>query len=478
MYYNILQIKNNIKACHGRRGFSTVEMLIAMSILVISLSAIILISFGTQTVLIDSQTNSEAINLAQEFLEKEQTLARKDFKLVNPRAITSVDIYKIKVDVEPQADFLTKKVTATVSWPDQYNRGLNVKLSAIIANFENAVGGDTCNSVLSGDWAHPAITNIPVGDTSGNASLSVDAYKQKLYVTISEADASTSPTLFVYSLADPQNPVLISSIDNDPLTEDGINDIHATDGYLYAAKAIGPGNGQMQIFNISAAAPSQVGSDFLANGATGVGNSIFYKDGYVYLGLTADSGSEFYIIDVHNPYVPPFEVGRWLLGSTINDIYAKGNRVYLATADTRELIVLKINDPTNPSRIDSFDVPDLGDGKKIYLVGDTLYLGKTVDSGNPELYMLDNPEFSVISASSSWEISESVNGLLVRENLAFLTTDSQFQIWDMNDSSAIPVFSSPLVGTGNSLDCEGNYLYAGSVDTSNNKAYLSVIYTP
>jgi hypothetical protein len=306
-------------------------------------------------------------------------------------------------------------VTATVSWPDQYNRGLNVQLSALITNFENANGGDTCDSILSGDWAHPVTTNLFVGDTNSNASLSVDAYKQKLYAVISDANATNTPTIFVYSLADPKNPTLITSLDNADIKA-GINDIHATDGYLYAANATGSGSGQMQIFDISGSVPIQVGYDFKVDGATGIGNSIFYKDGYVYLGLTADSGPEFHIIDVHSPS-NPFEVGCWpqtgRLGNDINAIYVKGKHVYLATSNTKELIVLDISNPTLPLQVDSFDAPS-GNGKSLYLVGDILYLGKTVSSGS-ELYILNNPEFSSISASSSLEISTSVNGLLVRD---------------------------------------------------------------
>jgi type II secretory pathway pseudopilin PulG len=471
----------------SKYGFSTVELLIAMAILVISLTAIILVSFGTQSILIDSQTSSEAINLAQEFLEKEQSLARKDFKLVNSRAATTVDIYEIKVDVvatssNPLLANFTKKITATVSWPDQYNRGLNVQLSALITNFENANGGDSCNSILSGNWAAPSISNFFVSDTDNNAKLSVDAYKQKLYAAISDANATDTPTIFVYDLSlDPKNPVLISSLDNWD-TEAGINDIHATDGYLYVAKATSA-SGQLQIFNTSDWSSTTFKVD--PSLASGIGNSIFYKDGYVYLGLTAASGPEFHIIDVHSPS-NPFEVGYWpqtgRLGNDINAIYIKGKHVYLATPNTEDLIILDISNPTLPVQVDSFDSSGGGHGKSLYSVGDTLYLGKT-EGSSPELYILNNPDLSAISVSSSQEISESVDGLLVRDYLAFLTTNTQLQIWRIDNPASIFLYNdSPLTlpsasDNPTSLDCEGNYIYTGSVDASN-KAYLSVIYTP
>ncbi len=87
-------------------------MLVAMAVLVLCFSAIILVSFGSQSLLIDSQNNSEAINKAQGILEKEQALARKDFRLVNPipTTIDSANFYQTKVDVETQPDFLPKKL--------------------------------------------------------------------------------------------------------------------------------------------------------------------------------------------------------------------------------------------------------------------------------------------------------------------------------------------------------------------------------
>ena len=218
-----------------------------------------------------------------------------------------------------------------------------MKLSALVTNFENAVGGKTCDSVLAGDWTHPNIDSQVFSNTSAGSSVSVDAYKQKLYIAISNASSTNASTIFVYGLADPKHPNLISQIDNYLLgIKKGINDIHVTDEYLYAAKATGPGSGQLQIFNISGSTPNQISPDFEAGGVSGIdnqaiGNSIFYKDGYIYLGLTATaSGPEFHIIDVHDP-ANPFEIGSWPqsgnLGNDINDIYVKGRYVYLATSN-------------------------------------------------------------------------------------------------------------------------------------------------
>ena len=482
----------------SKKGFSTLELMIAMVILIMVVSAVILVSFGSQSTLVDSQTNNEALNKAQEFLESAQANARKDFNLVVPiskHPDPEDAIYQNEVDVitDPNnnGDFFTKKVTAKVSWLGEHNRNLSVQLSSLVTNFENAVGGDTCSSVLTGDWKNPNIVNFSVSDVGSGSSLSVDVYNHKLFLAIGDAYASSASTIFVYNLTDPANPALLAYLDNDPGIKAGVSDIHVADKYLYAAKATGSASGQLQIFDISSSLPVQVGYDFKISGVTGddaIGKSIFYKDGYVYLGLSkTESGPEFNIIDVHGdpnnfPQVLS-PVGGYIVGHGINDIYVKGKYAYLATADaSRELIILDISDPANPvpvpATIDNLQ-GSLGYGKSLYLVGDKLYLGRTYTS-EKEFYIFNvsNLESSV-SVLGNQETDNSVNDLIVRDYLAFLvTTDGQFQIWQIDDpSNIIPYFNSSVTGNGASLDCEGNYLYVGSVDSSN-KSYLSIITAP
>jgi len=188
----------------NKKGFSTIEILVAMAVLAMCFSAIILISFSGQSMLISSQTNSEAINMAQELLEKAQADARKDFNLVNPvAATTTADGFTLWVDVE-QKDNFTKLVTAYVDFPEDSDRHGNTKLSAIVTNFNNAVGGDTCSSVLlpnAEDWKAPTIQKKffdfsgLTGITDKYSITDIDAYQGKLYVTIGDTVASTTPTL-------------------------------------------------------------------------------------------------------------------------------------------------------------------------------------------------------------------------------------------------------------------------------------------
>ncbi len=507
-----------------QKGFSTVEMLIAMAILIMIISAVILVSFGSQSLLVDSQTNSEALNKAQELLEEAQAKARKDYKLVNPVAEFVDGIYKKKVDVATQPDFFTKKVTATVSWTGEGNRNLDVQLSALVTNFENAVGGDTCDSVLSPNadaWENPQIKNS-ITDFAQLAGVSgvypitdVDAYEGKLYVTVGSTDNDTDPTFFIFNVSNPENPVFLGKIDNADDVQSGLSAVAVDGKYAYVATAreisADPAFGQLQIIDISnPLSPTVVYtlnlSGIVGTSGQGIGNSIFYKDGFVYLGLTkVGSGStdgEFNIIDVHNfPTNQPVLADSYTVDNAVNAIYVKGGYAYLATPNSQELIVLDVSRPNDISTGSpipwGYDASGGGNGKSLYLVGDSLYFGRTVPSSGPEFYILNNSDPTNIVANnptpSTIDIGDSVGGLVVRagldsasppilRNLVFLLTRTNFQVWDITNLFAITQWSPTflnLAGSGSAtfepvLDCEGNYFFVGSNDNGDH-GYLSVI---
>ena len=65
-------------------GFSTIEMLVAMTVMLLTLSAALLLSFSNQSLLADSVGTEEALSLAEEMLGTEEALAHADFNAVIP----------------------------------------------------------------------------------------------------------------------------------------------------------------------------------------------------------------------------------------------------------------------------------------------------------------------------------------------------------------------------------------------------------
>src|ERR1035437_1084699 len=179
-----------------KKGFSTIEMMIAMVVMITAAAAIIMISFGDQNFLSGGQTNAEAINKAKELLENAQAEARKDFRIVNPKLpATSDGYYTTSMDVEAYPpspslpDYFAKKITSHVSWTDDSKITRSVQLSTLVTNFQNAIGGDTCNSFLTGNWTNPTKSNFSLGTLAGDNSGSypitdLDAYQGKLYISL------------------------------------------------------------------------------------------------------------------------------------------------------------------------------------------------------------------------------------------------------------------------------------------------------
>jgi type II secretory pathway pseudopilin PulG len=128
-------------------GFSVLEILIAMTILILAISTIISVSFGNQSIIADSQTSAEALSKAQELLEKAQADARKDFDLVIATPLTTVIengwTYSTEVTISNPIDpitgpdYFTKNVTATISWEGSNNRQQSVSLSTLVTDFNN-----------------------------------------------------------------------------------------------------------------------------------------------------------------------------------------------------------------------------------------------------------------------------------------------------------------------------------------------------
>jgi hypothetical protein len=468
------------------KGFATLEIVLALTILTMAFIATDLVVFGNQSILIDSEQSQSALVQAEILIESARAAAQRDFKSLGSMATTSVDgIYTEKLSFT-DADWFAKTAIAEITWNDGV-KGQNITLTAHISDFDDTSENDTCDQNLSGDWTHP---HAVVTTTELESMTHIDAYEGRLYVSASNESAASSTvpeTLFVFDIQDPTHPTLISKLDNDK-NKTGITDITVASSslgsYLYAASESSFARGQLQIFDVSTSSPSLI-TTFKISSSTvstaGIGKSIFYRDGYVYLGLTAATGPEFNIIDVHNPLIPVW-IGGYDVGNDVNQIYVKGLYAYLATPNSRQLLILDISNPKNPIAVGGFQTSGGigGNGKSMYQLGNTLYFGETFATTHPELYILNNANQNILLPQfTSQKIGSSVNGVIVRNNLAFLiTTSGQFQIWNVASSTNISPYATaitlPNASSGTALDCEGNYMYVGSVDASN-KGYLTVI---
>jgi hypothetical protein len=386
------------------------------------------------------------------------------------------------------------------------------KLQAFLTN-QQAPSTGTCSSVLFGDWTKPKITTYEFGkDLTGDASggfpiTSVDVNNNNLYVVVNNISGNNDPTFFKLSITTPPSkPILTGSMDNNPNVRPGFNAIKISGNYAYGASAYGAtystcasslSCSQLQIIDLSS---MTVVGKLKIPGVTGssgqaIGNSIFYKDGIVYLGLAKTlSGPEFNIIDVGgggNGGSPtnPVYLGGISISSGVNSIYVKDSYAYVASPSDEEIKVIDVKtNPYSPTQVGQFNAPggggNNGNGKSLAIVGDVLYFGRTLLTGN-EFYILNKatPIGNLPTLGSGKNITNSsgsntsVNGITVRNDLVFLITNSDFQIWQKDTSNNLTQYATPLAtpgGSGSTLDCEGNYIYFASVPT-NNKGYIAIV---
>jgi len=301
-------------------------------------------------------------------------------------------------------------------------------------------------------------------------------------VTAGKTSNKTDPTFFVFDIADPNNPSLVDKIDNDLIVLAGLNSVVVSREYAFVASASSYTRGQMQVVDLSSMSVKTFKVPIInpAGSSKGVGNSIFYKNGIIYLGLTkSDSENEFNIIDVLNPQTP-FQRGSYSIGNAVNTIVVRNNFAYIASPNSdKELVVLSVNDPVNPIEEESYNAPAggtaSGNGKSLYLVGNNLYFGRTVIHGKPEFYILNNTDSTKIQTNNpdptTQEVNISVDALVVRDYLAFLLTKTQLQIWKIDHTTSpwsITSYALPIIlpASGSfpepSMDCEANRLYISS----------------
>lgn len=514
-------------------GFATLEVLLAMTILVLTLASVTLTTYGSQSMQMDAETGTEALHRAQDGLELMQTLSRKDFHLVVPTSsdetIGNLTYHRV-VSVTPTTapDYATKEITSTVTWIGEHNRPQHVSLSALVTNFDHAAGGDTCDSVPSGNWALPVVVNSASADmvsliatSSGaiNAITSLDAYKGKLYVTVNGALYKTDPRFFVFDIpklkTDPTHALIGKLTTATNTATYGMYAVQVAEGsagrrYAYIANDY-PANwntctpyyncSQLSVVDVSDPSKMALGSTTYyklpnVNGALnsgGAGTALFYKDGLLYLGLSKTLfGPEFAVIDVHDPKSPLW-LGGYNVDFDINAIAVVGNTAYLATNnDSGEITVLDVSNPSAPLLRSTYNAPGqtaAGYGRSLDIVGDTVYLGRSQLNSGAEFVVLDaSSTTGVIPALplGSRDIGTSiapftVYGTLVRSALGFLAGGSgsggKLYVEQMSDLSNISdhgAVTLPNNSYGYAMDCEGNDIFVGSRDGAI-MGYLSVI---
>lgn len=461
----------------SRRGFSTIEVLVAFSVVIVVLAGATSISFGAQPLLIDGQLYLAAISRTEEVLEKSRAILSEDFEgFVS--ATSSVDsLYQeeIKVlDITP----CVKKISVTEAWK-QEGAAKELYFSQIFTSplfFEKISEPCSGDELLMQDWQQ---YNTQSFSTEIEEVTDIDTVNDLVFISSNTA-TTTDPDLFIFDSKKSYEKLAELDIGA------GIFAIDATHEYVYVAT--NATSSQLMIIDVSDTyAPVVVAESNLFGvdpfGSYPEGRSIKYFDGRVYVGTKETAGPEFHIFNVENP-ANPYQVGFIEVTHNINDIDVRDGIAYLATsADTKELIVMDVDNPSGMFEVGYFNAGTSAvndrDATALYLLGHTIYLGRKRGAVlNPEFYMVDILDPSLPKKSGDFGLALSgitsyVSGIVASSDLVFISTTDPargFFILDVSDPENIEkvsmqAFAHPL----SSIDFLGGFIYA--IDYSNGDIY-------
>ena len=459
----------------NKKGFTTLEILIACVFLVLMLGGVIVLVFNAQSLSIDSRTNEEALYKAQEQLEKARALGRKSFFALADIGANYEGIYNKILDVEWVDDYL-KKVTSKVIWnTESYRNQQKIELTTIVTNWEGAIRGDTCDPQLSGNWQDPQVISY-IDIVSNKGATDLDTRMHKVYLT-TDPSAADKPDFYIIDVSEPQNPQIKSQLN----TGNGLEAVkvagRATSVYAYVGnRSI---NAQLQIIDVTNPENPFLAASLKMPGVSGngYGKSIYYLNEKVYLGLYKAEGPEFHIIDVSNPLIPN-HLGSFEINATVNNILVRDNVAYLAITqpdpdnnDEKNLIILDVSNSSNIQLLSTFSPPTTltQSGQSLFLDGKTLYFGRsdgTKCNNCHELYILDLLNMPNISIRGSKKIGSTINAVVLRQEYLFMMTgdpNEGFQIWNVSNPSNITKYTGKNVAQVSTagFDCEGNLMYFG-----------------
>jgi hypothetical protein len=438
-------------------GFVTMEIVMATVIFAACLGAALSLLWYERALAQSSQLRQEAQLIAKSEMEKAKVSLKNDFYF-NPSLEFYQNVFTIKISQKFITSYV-KELAVLVSWPGTTSLLEKYELKYPVYNISEMAEADTCNLVLSGDWQHPQV--LPGGINLGSEIIptGIDVKNNLAYIS-ADSNTQSKADFFIISLADLNNPVILSSLSTGP----GLAAVKVFGNYAYVANLSTVT--QLQIINISNPLnPFLVYSFSTGSGSKGV--SLYYSKQKIYLGTEISAYKEFYIIDVSNA-LNPITLGSFETNTKVNSVQIFNNLAYLATPNEQQVRVLNIADPANIAVLGSFTSSGylVQSGKSLYLNGNKLFFGKNGlnNVANHKLFYLDveNSANDPVKIDSQ-NIGSTPNALFERSGYVFVATNDvskEFQVWQVSGSGVMSNLANidlPQEAVGE--DCEGNAMF-------------------
>ncbi|HEY4521425.1 MAG TPA: hypothetical protein VJL57_03455 [Candidatus Paceibacterota bacterium] len=381
------------------QGFSTLEIMIAFVLLSIVFAGVAAAEYGTQYWIIALETSGEGLALADRQLDEARMAAAQDFQSASSTdfAATSAcgDTRLCYWRERAVSDIsqCAKRLDVSVAWQTTRFPTSTVSLSDFLVDFSELIArGADCGTVFSiGSWTSIAERSPPVA--LQGAPAGIDAFAGAAYIV------ENNPSRLEI-IANGQAYEYIFPDDATLYAIDVARDTSTGRAYAYIAAT----SSQLRIIDVTEkSAPTLVASTTLFGVPAGyeAGWRLQYYDGLLYIVtrfMSRPSARELHIVDVSNT-ASPAEIGSYKLSTSAYAVLVRDQHIgdairrlaYFATThSSRELLVIDVTDPQNMVSAVSCDLPETQRGTSLFMLGNTLYLGReNVPSGGEDLYTFD-----------------------------------------------------------------------------------------
>ncbi|OHB10460.1 MAG: hypothetical protein A3G05_01735 [Candidatus Zambryskibacteria bacterium RIFCSPLOWO2_12_FULL_45_14] len=484
------------------KGSSILEVLIAIAILTLGISAAIMLVFGNQSLQVDNDTNSEALYKAKAILERARASSTVDFLSINSLPSATSSIYSLKLDVLDLTP-CRKEANSTITW---LVSPLRTQIIELVSDFTDiatalAMGGDCTTEPPESNWDNPQ--RFASDTFSPGKPTAIDVLNRIVYVGV-----DTDPFLFIADTSGAtlgQNGGFFMGFTNGFTTEyeiAAIDVISFIDGGInknYAYLAVASSTRQLMVVDVTDIFnPTLVTTRQLNNVSSGgsfpEGYRIFvYKD-RLYIVTRETSGREFHIFNISDRSNPIELGGGTDINTTLNSLVVRDQIIsgitirfaYAAsTLNNGEVLVYDVTDPANNGTIVEVagarqDLPGSQDGESMYIIGNKLYFGRQSTPSGPDLYIYNtsNPNVGMIELGSK-DIDTGVLDILAVGNLSFLATPKttkEFQVWNISNPANITLIKEYNFGNivEQGVEYEPDFIYTTGQATPN----FQILYSP
>lgn len=501
-------------------GFSTLEMLIALAVIVTVISSVILVVFGNQSVSADTVTNNEALTKTQALLEQARAQSLLDYASVMTTSPVSDGIYTKQTTVDPlSVTPCGKDVESTVLWARDHNRSLSIKLRTHLTDFVTALSTSHCSGTPPAPGWNPPVTYNCANFNPGKPRA-LDVLNRVVYMVSDKTPYlyinDTNGAVLNSGCQATQSPPFITFANgfNDGATL--INDIKVArlpDGKVYAmvARDTGTNANQFEIINVNdiynpdpgyPAASSRVFRTLAGvSGSEPEGWRLYYYNNKVYIVTKFTAGPELHIFDVSTPTNPVEikingilgkDLGRTVESMTVTKKNISGvDHYFLLTAadkDSAEVSVFDItySSPTVATLSEVIapdqDLPGIQDGASVFYSNGYLYFGRNSTPSGSDFYIFDahTPQ-SGLTKKQEQDIGSGVLGIAAAGPFSFLATtksNAEFQVWTSDPAQTITKVNTVPFNFPNLISNGVVYEYPYVYVASQGNDALRILYSP